>query len=157
MKKFWPKKTPPVATPSEPEAAPSDFNTSDQLTALKAALEHVLYKLPEKVQSDLTDIYKLIEAIDLLQQRHKKPLEQRHRMDFEGIITVYIQECIQNYLKVPSIDRGNPIIDGKTAIEVLIELLGFIKSRLQQIKESYTENNQFDLLVTYRFLKDKFR
>lgn len=69
----------------------------------------------------------------------------------------YLPETLENYLKLPTdLATLQPIKDGKTAQQLLLEQLGLLDTELKSVIEDLHDNDTQSLLAHGRFLNEKF-
>ena len=149
-----------VATPGQ-AAIDTDFESS--LTAQQ--LSQRLNALVDRVQKLVPpEVFSLVQSVVVSENAILPMLEEKGRsVATEDAYTIrqtalsYLPDTVAAYLKLPPAFRNlQPLQDGKTAKQLLIEQLTVLDGKLKEIAKNLTANDAQALLTNGQFLRDRF-
>ncbi len=148
-----------LATPKNPTY---DLQLRNQLTVedIRAELEELVRKVQGKLPKDVLErvnsiknsiVEVLPQIVDLGSSDYNIYLIQQTALD-------YLPSALQSYLTLPKAYANlQPVKDGKTAKQLLVEQLDLLDSEMKQVVQEVYANNTQQLIAHGRFLQDKFQ
>lgn len=122
-------------------------------------LDQVRKQLPHEAVVVLADIPRTLESLAprLTGANDSPKLPPDQIQTVIGAITRDLPQTVAGYIRLPSAFAGfHTLKDGKTAKDLLIEQLKFLKTQLDKIAEAAFREDVEALLVNGQYLKEKF-
>ncbi|HEX6547937.1 MAG TPA: hypothetical protein VF134_04275 [Candidatus Dormibacteraeota bacterium] len=126
---------------------------------VRSALGHVTGmargKLPPDAAAKLAEIVK--EVSDLIPYAASFPAGSQDLFVIQRMATDYLPATLQPYLALPpDYAQKRPMADGRTALQVLMDQLNLLDSKMDEITDAVHQQDRDRLLTNGRFLEDRF-
>lgn len=148
-----------LATPKNPTV---ELQLRNQLSAddIRAGLEELVHKvqgkLPQEVLARVNSIKDSI--LEVLPQMMALGGGDYNIYLIQQTALDYLPSALESYLNLPKAYANlQPIKDGKTAKQLLVEQLDLLDGEMKQVVQEVYQNDTQKLIAHGRFLQDKFQ
>jgi hypothetical protein len=134
-----------------------DPRTRSELVAvLDRLIANVRGSVPE---TDVATLLRIRDTASLALPATDRPLDltDHETWQLRQICIDYLPGALEHYLALPSDLASEPVLDGRSARQVLDEQLGLIESRLDQMATLMYQRQAGGLLIHARFVADSLR
>ncbi|HMD01700.1 MAG TPA: hypothetical protein VKG44_01925 [Candidatus Baltobacteraceae bacterium] len=148
-----------LATPGQP-AVEADFEASLDPATISDGLKKYLARIQPLVPPD---VFALVQSIANSIDGILPLLAKTNVLGDQDSFTIrqtalhYLPETMQTYLSLPPAFRNlQPMADGKTAKQLLLEQLTLLDAKLKEVVQNLLSNNAQALVANGAFLRQKF-
>ena len=143
------------AQPSPPPPAESGLNADDIPRALSDLLGSMIGTVPLDVITKYQSIHRLM--LSMLPRMGQLAGTSEDLYILHRTASDYLPTAVRSYLSVALSDAAEePLPDGRTPHQVVLEQLDLIETRLREIADALDSNDRDRLLIHGRFLEDRF-
>jgi hypothetical protein len=149
---------PPITPASRPTATPPAPPPSTQIAAhLNALVARTAKLVPANVLEIVQSIVRSLETILPMLDRENAAVSGADAFTIRQTALHYLPDTIAAYFKLsPEIRTTQPLADGRTAREHLIEQLTVLDTEMKAIVKNLAANDAAALLANGEFLRERF-
>jgi hypothetical protein len=145
-----------VLTPRKAAAdLPPAFNPNDVRQVLDRQISSMAGRLPPEVMAKVLSIRQII--LGILPQSGNLPPGSPELYILERTATDYLPTTLHLYLSLPGTYAAqHQVQDGKTPKQLLLDQLGLLEGKMNEVAEDVHRNDADRLLTNGRFLEERF-
>jgi hypothetical protein len=133
----------------------SGWDAPDIRKAMQSQMRTINGKVPNEVLAKVSNIQDTV--VNLLPRVERLPAGSEDLYVVQRTALEYLPTALEAYLNLPrAYATLHTVADGKTAMQVLVDQLSLLESKMNEISDDIARNDSDKLLANGRFLAEKF-